>query len=299
MEFKIDFRKIFDNIFDGVYVVDRNRIIRYWNHAAERLTGYRAEEVIGSSCKDNILIHVSDTGKNLCTSNCPLKAAMAGKVHKEEAIYLSHKDGHRVPIMVRVTPLKNDRGELIGAVEIFNDNTRQSQAKKRLRELEKMALIDSLTDLPNRRHIEAQLESRMTEFHRYGWPFGVLFMDIDHFKQVNDTYGHDFGDRALKMISKTLNMATRSHDLVGRWGGEEFLAIIPNADREVIQKIGERYRVLVMNSHLDHDGRKISFTISGGGAISGPGDTAEKVVERADKNQYQAKNSGRNKMIVL
>ena len=295
----IDYKKILDELYDGVYVVDRNRVIHYWNRGAERLSGYDAKEVVGSSCQDNILVHVSELGQNLCLSDCPLQLAMARDSHQEEAVYLSHKAGHRVPVMVSVTPLKDETGEIIGAVEIFSDNSHSCKTQERLQELEQLALIDSLTDLPNRRYLEAQLESRLAEFERYKWPFGVLFMDIDHFKKVNDTYGHDFGDQTLKMIAKTLDSATRSHDLIGRWGGEEFLAIVLNVSPESLFQIGERYRHLVMNSSLDYEGREVSFTISGGGVVAEPGDSVERLIERADRYMYEAKNAGRNKMVVI
>ncbi len=298
MDFKIDLKQIFNDLFDGVYVVDRHRIIRYWNRGAERLSGYRSEEVLGRSCQDNLLTHVSEAGENLCRSGCPLSAAMDDGRPREEMVFMSHRDGHRIPVLVKATPLRNDKGQIIGAVEIFSDNTREWRIEGKVRELEKMALVDSLTELPNRRYLETQLESKLSEFQRYDWPFGVLFMDIDRFKAVNDTYGHDFGDRTLKMIAKTLSLSTRPHDVVGRWGGEEFLAVIPHVDPEVLHKIGERYRLMVMNSCLYHHGDAICFTISGGGAVIGPQDTAEKLVKRADEGLYKAKDSGRNMMIV-
>ncbi len=298
MRLQVDFKKIFDELFDGVYVVDRKRVIHYWNRGAERLSGYSAEEVIGSSCRDNILVHVTESGDNMCLSNCPLQTAMARNIHQEGTAYMSHKEGHRVPVMISVTPLMNGTGEIIGAVEIFKDNTRGREIQERLREMEKMALIDSLTDLPNRRYLETQLESRLTEFERYGWSFGVIFMDIDNFKNVNDTYGHEFGDRTLKMITKSLSTATRSHDLIGRWGGEEFLAVVLNVTRQNLYQIGERYRIIVMNSSLEHNGREIGFTISGGGVLAEPGDTVETIIEKADQCMYQAKNTGRNRTVV-
>ena len=209
MDLDSNFEMIVNDLFDGVYVVDLDRTIRYWNRGAERLTGYRGEEVMGKSCKDNILVHVTELGKSLCHTGCPLTATMADGRPREATVFMSHKDGHRIPIVVRVAPLRDAGGEIVGAVEIFNDSTREWRIEERSRELEKMALIDPLTVLPNRRYVETQLESRFSELQRYGWKFGVIFMDIDHFKAVNDTYGHEFGDQALKMIAKSLSLNSR------------------------------------------------------------------------------------------
>ena len=99
-------------------------------------------------------------------------------------------------------------------------------AIERLAELERIAYIDSLTGLPNRRYAEITLHARMDELQRYGWLFGVIFIDIDNFKSVNDRYGHQCGDEVLKTVAKTLQNSVRSFDVISRWGGEEYLAVI-------------------------------------------------------------------------
>ena len=97
-----------------------------------------------------------------------------------------------------------------------------------IEDLQRKVFLDPLTEIANRRYVDTGLPVRFDEMTRYGWQFGVIMMDIDHFKDVNDRYGHDIGDEALKMIARTLLNSSRSSDIVGRWGGEEFIAIISN-----------------------------------------------------------------------
>lgn len=298
MDWNTSYREIIDNLYDGVYVLDRNRVITFWSRGAERLTGYSAAEVIGSSCSDNILVHVDDRGRNLCLNHCPAEEAMDRERLQEAEVYLLHKDGHRVPVSVRVSPLRDDQDRVSGAIEIFADNRPHMEARQRIKELERLAMIDSLTGLPNRRFLESQLTSRQAEFERLNWPYGLIIMDIDHFKTVNDSYGHLVGDEALKVISRTLDHSSRPYDVVGRWGGEEFLGIMPNIDRETLIKVAERYRALVSQSEVFYNEFRFRLTVSVGGAVVRPGDSLEKVIDRADANLYRAKEAGRDKSIV-
>jgi len=288
------YKSILDNLFEGVYFIDRERRISYWNKGAERITGYRSKEVVGSFCRDNILSHVDGQGVELCRELCPLARAMLEGTNQEAEVYLKHKDGHRVPVLVRGTPLRDSSGEIVGAVEVFSDISAKNRLTQRLEELSKMVLLDPLTGMGNRRFVEAGLNSRLNELQRYGWKFGLLFIDIDHFKKVNDSYGHGAGDLVLKMVAGTLVHNARSFDLIGRWGGEEFVAIITNVTGKELFRIAQKYRVLVEESNLLSGKDRISVTISVGAALARPDDSPETLVKRADQLMYQSKLSGRN-----
>ena len=191
---KDSFERIIENLHDGLYFVDRDRVITYWNKAAEQISGFTANEVIGTSCSDNILTHVDSEGNNLCTGMCPLAATIAdGKPRKDE-VYMHHKEGHRIPVSVRVSTLTDRDGNIIGGIELFTDISNQAANELRVKELEKLALLDNLTQLANRNYIEKEVQSRFEEQKRFNVPFGILFLDIDHFKKFNDIYGHDVGD---------------------------------------------------------------------------------------------------------
>jgi len=285
-------------LYDGVYYVDRERRIRYWNPAAERITGFHADEVVGSRCSDNILMHVDENGENLCITNCPLAHTMEDGRLREVEVFLHHKEGHRVPVSVRASALRDDRDEIIGAVEVFTDVSNREASLLRVRELERLAMLDGLTQLANRRYVEEALTSRIEEAWRYDIPFGVLFMDIDHFKQVNDRYGHDAGDAVLRTVAATLQQNARSFDLVGRWGGEEFVVLLRNVDRAGLERIGERYRHLVAQTRSRAGDETIQATVSIGGTLLQRDETSEDVIQRADRLMYRSKSEGRNRLSV-
>jgi len=291
-------RTLLDNLHDGVYYVDLERRILYWNQAAERITGFPADEVVGGRCSDNILMHVDENGEQLCLDGCPLAATMEdGKLREMEA-YLHHKQGHRVPVSVRAAALRDDQGRISGVVEIFTDISSREAKLLRVQELERLAMRDGLTGLANRRYMEDEFSSRIDESERYAVPFGVLFMDIDHFKAINDRYGHDAGDQVLRTVASTLEQCARSFDVVGRWGGEEFVALIRNVDLEALGRIGERYRSLVARSETHSAEGTIRATVSVGGTLLARGDTIEDVLRRADALMYRSKEEGRNRVTV-
>lgn len=287
---------LLDNLHDGLYLVDRDRRITRWNRAAERITGYTAAEVIGEKCSDNMLEHVDDVGTNLCIADCPLSQAMSCGESREAQVYLRHRLGHRLPVWVRGTPLRNDLGEIVGAAELFTDMSQIEASRQRIEELETMAMLDPLTNLANRRFLETSIEARMAERDRFGVIFGLLFMDIDHFKRFNDDYGHHVGDMALQTVARTLSASARPFDLFGRWGGEEFVGIIRNVNRASFGAIAERFRSLVDGSGIAIKGHKLRVTVSVGAVLVRPGESTEELVARADRLMYESKANGRNRV---
>jgi diguanylate cyclase (GGDEF)-like protein/PAS domain S-box-containing protein len=290
------FRELLDNLYDGVYFVDNDRTILFWNRGAERLTGYRKEEVVGSRCMDHLLRHVNSEGVLLCLHNCPLHATMQNGVPSEDEIFLHHKDGHRLPVRVRISPLLDGEGTVVGAIEIFSDNSEKIHSLEIIQDLERKVFLDPLTGLANRRYVDLALPARFDELQRYGWPFGIVMLDVDHFKGVNDRYGHDFGDETLKIIARTLLGGSRSSDIIGRWGGEEFIAVLTNVTALKLRNSAERYRVLVEQSSLPMESGLIQVTISAGATLVVPEDTPETIIKRADKLLYQSKAAGRNRV---
>ncbi len=255
MEFNKEFYEmILDNLSNGVYFVDCNKKILYCNRGAERITGFSAEEVIGIRCWNNVLRHVDAQGNNLCEGECPiLKTISYGGIWEAE-VYLHHKDGHRVPVVTRAIPIKDTEGKIIGAVEIFSDNSPTTALAQEVKELQEIAFLDSLTHLANRRYIEINIQDRLSELNRYGWPFGIILADVDKFKSNNDNYGHDVGDQVLKMVAKTLPACLRLFDIVGRWGGDEFVAIVINVRKKHLYEIAQRFLSLLRSSSIPTEG---------------------------------------------
>ena len=151
------YREVLDTIYDGVYFLDRQRKIFFWNKGAERITGYRAAEVMGRSCADNILCHVDKQGRNLCRDGCPAADLLNDGQHREAEVYLLHKNGYRKPVRIRVAPIEDASGRVEGVMEIFSDDTSPESLRRRVALLEKLSALDPLTQLPNRRSMEATL----------------------------------------------------------------------------------------------------------------------------------------------
>jgi diguanylate cyclase (GGDEF)-like protein/PAS domain S-box-containing protein len=289
------YKDIIDNFYDGVYFVDRERVITYWNKGAERITGYTAGQTIGRACRDNLLNHVTANGVELCNSNCPLAAVMEDGNPREAEVFLHHRDGHRVPIIVRATALRDEQGDIIGAIETFSNNRNVMSARRQLREMRHIVHTDRLTGIGNRRLVEGRLHAVIAECAHNDTSAGLLFLDIDHFKRINDTYGHYVGDRVLSMVTATFNHSLRATDTIGRWGGEEFVAILNNINTDaMLRQVAGKVRTLVELSRLDLDGQSLTVTVSIGATRLRPGDTPESLVERADGLMYQSKKAGRN-----
>jgi diguanylate cyclase (GGDEF)-like protein/PAS domain S-box-containing protein len=295
----INYKELVDSSHNGVCVLDLERTIVYWNQGAERITGYTAAEVLGRRCYNNLLAHVDSEGRAMCgDGSCPAARSMRQDESCEMEVYLLHREGYRVPVLSRTKPVKDANGVTTGAVEIFNENWRELAAFERIKELEKLSLLDKLTGLGNRRHAELHLQSRIDQLARYSWPFGLLYFDIDLFKCVNDTYGHEAGDRVLKVVAQTAQAGLRSFDVVSRWGGEEFTAIVENIDGQGLLAVAEKLRRLVENTPLVLCGDTIVTTVSVGATLGLPQDSIESLVNRADELMYESKERGRDRVTL-
>ncbi len=290
------YREMLDHIGDGVYFVDRERRILYWNEGAHRMTGYKAEEIVGRHCQDDILCHVDDSGRRLCHDGCPLLASISDGRPKQASAFLRHKRGRRVPVSMRVQPLRGADGSVIGAVEIFRDDSAQIEARRKAEAMNRLAFLDHLTQLPNRRFLEMTLETALTECRVHKDPLGVLVIDLDSLKEINDSFGHSGGDRALQEVANTLTGSLRPSDSVGRWGGDEFLAIARNVDCEILSSLAERCVAMVAQTSIpSNDERRISLAVSVGAALWRPGEAAEELIQRADDLMYRSKSGGRQR----
>lgn len=292
------YQQVLDLLAEGVYFVDRDRRVTYWNKAAERLSGYAAQEVIGRRCADNILRHVNELGVQLCLKGCPLAATIQDGQTRETEIYMHHKFGHRVPVVVRATPMRDKSGAIVGAIEVFSNKVNEARVLQELEALRKETLADPLTGIGNRRYAQMVMRSLEMSLAEHQVPFGAIMVDIDHFKKVNDALGHAAGDLVLNMVAKTLSNGLRALDVPCRWGGEEFLLLVSNTNAKALLGLAERLRMLVESSWLDHEGKTVRVTASFGAAISKGEETAKGVVERADKMLYKSKNEGRNRVTI-
>lgn len=289
---------VMENVREGIYIVTPDHRITYWNAAAENISGYSRERVLGSRCSDDILDYVDDSGRSLCKSDCPLATTITDGQTCEVFVYLRHADGYRLPVLVRTVPLHNEAGDVTAAVKIFSHHSTLSSALEQLRELNKALGIDPLTGIGNRRSLELHLKRLITESSTSDRRAGLLFIDVDNFKDINDRYGHIVGDEALKMVANSLQHNVRSTDHVGRWGGEEFLVLLYDITKEHLAKMSDKLRMLIASSYLNTVEPPLHVTISLGATLVRPDDTVAGLIARADSLLYKSKSAGRNRCTV-
>lgn len=162
--------------------------------------------------------------------------------------------------------------------------------------LEQAALTDALTGMQNRRYFDDALKEYLQEFKRINKPMGLLVLDLDHFKMVNDTHGHDVGDEVLRQVAACLKNFTRYHDIAARLGGEEFAVVAPNMDSEGLLKFAERIRKAVADLVIQSGNVRLKVTTSIGIAVWDGKEEADGFYRRADRMLYQAKRQGRNRV---
>jgi diguanylate cyclase (GGDEF)-like protein len=185
--------------------------------------------------------------------------------------------------------MKDEQGQIIGAVEIFSDSTNLNQLQKRVGELEAVAYRDSLTGLPNRRYTNLKIQQTIQEMVEFNRSFGLIVIDVDRFKEVNDLWGHDAGDAVLQTVSETISQNLRRGDLIGRWGGDEFVAIVADVTPSILRSTAERWRKLIVNSQIRSSKGGIAVTASLGATLLTVGDTPESAIQRADTLMYWSK----------
>jgi two-component system, cell cycle response regulator len=176
--------------------------------------------------------------------------------------------------------------------------TLEDELRRRNAELDLISRTDALTGLYNRRHLEEYLVQLLSASRRHGHNMAALMLDIDHFKAVNDTAGHAGGDAVLREVAARVRSTVRREDIPGRWGGEEFLLLLPYLAVDGVRALGERLRQRIAEEPVEVSGRAIQVTVSLGGATAADGEDTESLVRRADAALYGAKRNGRNRVEV-
>jgi len=292
------YKHILDNLSEGIYFLNTSRQITYWNEGARKISGYSCGEVIGKCCSNNILVHIDQSGNPLCENNCPAAQTLSDGQRREAEIYLRHKMGYRLPVRTCIDPIIGSTGSIIGVVELFTDISSSMALRNQVHELEQMALIDTLTEIGNRRYAQMNLHARFNERKRYGWDFALLCIDIDSFKPINDRHGHAVGDHVLRMVAKTLASNVRSFDCVCRWGGDEFVVMLVHVDPVGLRSTADKLRTLVNTSSFAEHNEQIRVTISVGATIVRDSDTPDTLLQRADALMYRSKKDGRDRVTV-
>ena len=266
-------------------------IIVYVNPAFTALTGYDADEVIGRSTR---LLHGPNTDPQTVAA---VRAAMeAQRPVRVELLHYS-RDGEEFWIDTNIVPLRDARGSVTHFATIGRD---LSATKQLQQELRLMASTDPLTGLLNRRRFLEQAETEFLRSQRYQHELATVMLDIDHFKTINATHGHFAGDQVLIAMSRAAENLLRGTDILGRWGGEEFVILMPETPLTGAAILAERLREVLARLAVDTTAGTLHFTVSAGLAARGGADAGiTDILQRADSALYAAKHHGRNRIQVL
>ena len=204
-------------------------------------------------------------------------------------------------LLTIATSIDKELGHFSEEMRKEDDEIRKLRQKvqfleSKLKELSKEVKTDFLTKIANKKAVLEELKKQESAYKRYGTIYSVAFFDIDHFKNINDTYGHDAGDVILKSMGLLFRRYARDVDLIGRFGGEEFVAILPNTDKNGAYRFAEKLRQIIQNTKFIYKKTRIHVTVSGGVASRSETSSAEETIKLADKRLYLAKRSGRNKI---
>lgn len=281
--------KVFDNTLEGIAIVDANRRIAAVNRAFCRITGYTQEEVLGHPAR----LLLSGGQGAAFYRNFWSTLRRHGEWRGE--LWNRRKGGQIYAEHLSVSTVRNDQGRITHYVGVFSDITTLKRTEQRL---EQMAYYDTLTGLPNRTLFTERLQQALTNRKRTPAPLGVMFIDLDRFKTVNDTLGHEAGDQLLQHVARQLQDCLREQDTVARLGGDEFIVLLEKpGDAQHVERIAERILDALVEPFPF--GNQEIFT---GGSIGiamypGDGEDFETLLKNADTAMYRAKNSGRNNYV--
>lgn len=254
----------------------------------KRLLGYGPDEMpeVLDTWKDNV--HPEDAPLVMAT----LQAHLNGRRARYDATYrLKNRNGHYIWVQDRGRICERDeQGMPVRAVGMVNDITDQKHTEQNL---QKLASYDPLTNLLNRREGMIQLEAQMNQAQRQNTPLGIAFLDVDHFKTINDVHGHQTGDDTLKKLGTVLKKAVRGSDVICRWGGEEFLLFASNSALNDMVALGEKIRTEIQEAFFND---LCPITISVGITVTNGRENVSDALVRADLAMYRAKEDGRNRV---
>ncbi len=281
---------LLEQIEEGLYLVDRERRIVYWNRGAERISGYLAQEVVGRSCHHDLLMHCTADGTLLCGSGCPLAAVMEDGQPRRAEVFLRHRDGHRLPVRIWGRALSDAEGRILGAVELFAldvaPGRRERQPSPETDEENRIAVAAP------REFGEWQLKHALETLRRFGIPAGWIGLELNDAAEWRRRFGPGFLEAAMCLIAETVDANLGSRDLLVRWAPTELRALIDGAMPAELAALARKLQALVGASTLDWWGDARRVSVSAAALMAGEQDTLESL-ERRVRAQLERARPGR------
>ncbi len=297
------YRQVADIINLGIVIIDRSYRVREWNRWMEIQSGIKKENILNTG----IFNHYPLQSNTSFTRGCKTVLKFGNIVFLSQKLhnYLFpfrttgsySKIFEYMQQSCSMAPVREGNGIITGILITVHDVTESVCME---RSLNKMILLDSLTGIYNRRHMDKRLREEFIRHKRYNRLMSIIMIDIDHFKEINDTYGHQFGDKVIKEVSDICSSKMRGGDILSRYGGEEFCSILPETDTRGAQKLAERLRKKVAKNSIPfNEETSVNVTISLGIAqLTGRTKTTDDLIRSADTALYQSKQNGRNRTSV-
>jgi diguanylate cyclase (GGDEF)-like protein len=290
--------RLLDNMHDAVVFVDVAGRVVSWNHGAERLTGVQAAGIRGQTWQPGLLGLADEQGRAINEPECPVYTAIRCGAQSLRRLTILGRGQQPVAVDAHAIPVADRQGVTQGAVFLFHDASSELSLEQRCQKLHEKATKDPLTQVANRAEFDRVHEMFVAAHQQQGVPCSLLMCDLDHFKQVNDRYGHQAGDDAIKSLAGILRNSCRPGDLVARYGGEEFVVLCADCNNASGARRAEQIRKsLAQLAQPKMNGR--SVTVSFGVTEIQPGDTPETMLRRADRALLVAKANGRNTVAQL
>jgi diguanylate cyclase (GGDEF)-like protein len=290
--------KLLDNMYDAVVFVNNLGRIVVWNHGSERLTGIAGASIRQQQWHPEILKLADEKGQEIAESECPVLAAINSGVQSLRRLAVSGRSGRIVAVDSHVIPVIGGDGATQGAILILHDASSETTLEERCQSLADKATRDPLTLVANRAEFDRVHAMFVTAHQQQEAPCSLLMCDLDRFKLVNDSYGHQAGDEAIKCLAALLKGACHPGDFVARYGGEEFVVLLADCDVSTACRRAEQVRIALSQLPQPKMNGK-SITSSFGVTEIQPGDTAETMLRRADRALLMAKENGRNQVVQL
>jgi diguanylate cyclase (GGDEF)-like protein/PAS domain S-box-containing protein len=293
------YRSILQGLQTGVYLVDTSRRIRFWNDGAERITGYLSQDVVGHFLRDHFLAASGENGDFKSDSEDPISLVFRDGKPSITEVSILHKNGSRVPIVLRTTPIRNSHGTVFGAAETFYRNQAASDWTRRQAGLAEFGCLDEMIGVPPQSFMETQLRENMTTFTEHKIPFGILIFEVDHLDQFRSRRGSGVVPAILRVVAQTVENCLHPTDLVGCWSDHQFLAVLGECKEADVTRVGGKVMRMVAQSEMEWWSDKFSVTCSFGGAGSRVDDTWKSLAARAEKSLHESIRKGGNCVIAL
>lgn len=290
--------KLLESMYDAVAFIDAQGVVTLWNRGAERLTGIPGDSVRQRRWHPELLQMTDEKRQAVGEADCPVTCAIRSGVQSLRRLTIFGRNKQPVAVDSHTIPVMAGDGKTLGAILLFHDASSETTLEQRCQNLHEKATRDPLTQVANRAEFDRVHELFITAHQQQGMPCSLIIMDLDRFKRVNDTYGHQAGDQAIISLARLLKGACRPGDLVARYGGEEFVMLCADCDNATAARRAEQIRkVLSQTPQPAMDGR--TLTASFGVTEIQPGDTPETMLRRADRALLTAKSQGRNQVVQL